>query len=59
MPGQFGLVYFNDRYCRTFTELRAVIVKARAIAIANALPLLPPDPFLPDRAKERPLCLQP
>jgi hypothetical protein len=59
MPGQFGLVYFNDRCCRTFTKLRAVIVKARAIAIASALSLLRPDPFLPDRAREWPLCVQP
>jgi hypothetical protein len=29
-----GLVYFNDR-CRSFAELRAVIVKARAIALGE------------------------
>jgi hypothetical protein len=30
-----GLVYFNDR-CRTFAELRSVIVKARAVAVREA-----------------------
>jgi hypothetical protein len=30
-----GLVYFNDR-CGSFTELRSVIVKARALALRDA-----------------------
>jgi hypothetical protein len=30
-----GLVYFNDR-CRSFAELRAVIVEARALALGEA-----------------------
>jgi hypothetical protein len=31
----FGLVYFNDRRCRTFTELRSVITEARALALGE------------------------
>jgi hypothetical protein len=30
-----GLVYFNDR-CRSFAELRSVIVRARTLALQNA-----------------------
>jgi hypothetical protein len=32
----FGLVYFNDYRCRGFDELRAVILKARALALGEA-----------------------
>ena len=31
----FGLVYFNDRRCRTFAELRSVIIRARALALGE------------------------
>lgn len=31
-----GLVYFNDHRCRDFTELRSVILKARALALGEA-----------------------
>ncbi|HZU90612.1 MAG TPA: hypothetical protein VE993_15270 [Stellaceae bacterium] len=31
-----GLVYFNDHRCRDFAELRAVILKARALALGEA-----------------------
>jgi hypothetical protein len=30
-----GLIYFNDRRCRDFAELRAVILKARALALGE------------------------
>lgn len=30
-----GLILFNDLYCRSIGELRAVILKARALAIQN------------------------
>lgn len=32
----FSLVYFNDRRCRDFAELRSVIVQARALASGEA-----------------------
>jgi hypothetical protein len=31
----FGLVYFNDRRCRSFAELRSVIIRARALALGE------------------------
>jgi hypothetical protein len=30
------LVYFNDHRCGSFSELRAVIIKARALALGEA-----------------------
>jgi hypothetical protein len=32
----FGLVYFNDRRCHSFAELRSVITKARVLALGEA-----------------------
>jgi hypothetical protein len=32
----FGLIYFNDRRCGSFAELRSVILKARALALGEA-----------------------
>lgn len=32
---QVGLIRFNDLYCRSIAELRAVILKARALAIQH------------------------
>jgi hypothetical protein len=32
----FGLIYFNDHRCRSFAELRSVILKARALALDDA-----------------------
>jgi hypothetical protein len=31
----FGLVYFNDRRCRGFAELRSVVINARALALGE------------------------
>ncbi len=33
---RFALVYFNDHRCRSFAELRSIIVNARALALREA-----------------------
>ena len=33
---RFPLIYFNDHRCRSFAELRSVIVKARGLALHDA-----------------------
>ena len=33
---RFALVYFNDHRCRSFAELRSIIVNARALALRDA-----------------------
>jgi hypothetical protein len=33
---RFALVYFNDQRCRSFAELRSIIVNARALALRDA-----------------------
>lgn len=33
---RFALVYFNDHLCRSFAELRSIIINARALALREA-----------------------